>query len=131
MSHANVSSVLTSLSPRLWEAGTSSPHQMAVPSCPVSVVGHLTSAWSPALNPPGQCRLQSHVHRHPSLQGLRKLSQGLYTQASGQWLHHVRAAQQPLEKEGQDMGTLISGGSSPGSPAVGCDSREHPFLKGK
>ena len=41
VSHANVSSMLTSLSPQLWETGTSSPHQMAVPSCPVSVVSHL------------------------------------------------------------------------------------------
>lgn len=43
----------------------------------------------------------------------------------------VSAAQEPLEKEGQEMGTLISGKSSPGSPSLGCDPREHPFIKVK
>ena len=113
-----------------WHILTS-PNGSAQLPCLCGRPPEAASVRSPALNPPGECRLQSHIHRHPSLQGLRKLSQGLYTQASGQWLHHVRAAQEPLEKEGQDMGTLISGESSPGSPALGCDPREHPFIKGK
>lgn len=108
-----------------------SPNGSAQLPCLCSRPPEAASVRSPALNAPGECRLQSHVHRYARLQELRKLSQGLYTQASGQWLQHVCAAQEPLEKEGQDMGTLISGGSSPGSLALGCDPREHPFIKGK
>lgn len=125
-------SVLTSFSPTLWETGTclASPNGSAQLPCLCSQPPEAASSAVPSPECPRG--VQTPVARSEcAVSRSSELSQGLYTQASRPMAAtYVCSSGAPGEGRAGHGHPHLWGKFS-WLPSMGCDPREHPFIKGR